>query len=102
MTRDQAIDMWQFRALRPIADAIRKIMREDDNVDELIDEMADREIDGFIALGMLKLDEQKIDEGYGMVFKIRAMMRDLKLGHMSPAQFDSALIRAGLKIVEEK
>ena len=47
-------------ALRPLCAALFRFARkeDEDTLDILLDEMADRAIDAFVELGMLKLDEE--------------------------------------------
>ena len=52
-------------------------------------------------LGLLKLDESSIGYPPGMVGKTIRFMRGFHLGAYSPAQLQSALDAAGLKIVEK-
>jgi hypothetical protein len=60
LTRDRAVEIWQFVALRPLCAALFRFARkeDEDTLDILLDEMADRAIDAFVELGMLKLDEE--------------------------------------------
>jgi len=83
-------------------------MTRDEAITELYDNRNSRltasDLDLFVALGMLKLDEPEPDmvRGLnGMSGKVRAFMRRFHLGEYSPSQLYSALDAAGLKIVEK-
>ena len=98
MTRDEAIAIWQKHGLGKSAAMLRERYK-DDVVEKEIRETAECDIDGFIALGLLQLEEPKSVED-----RFWEAVQD-RLGYLHESHLPDILKNlkdAGLRIVEEK
>jgi hypothetical protein len=91
MTREEAIEAVMTRHAKLSFSLTGEDLRE----------IAESDVDIWVALGMLKLDEPMREPSTGQLGRTRQFMKDFHLGSYSPGQLEQALNATGLKIVEK-
>lgn len=107
MTRDEAVKIWRSSALSETAQRMLTKLRPD-VVEAELNSMATADIDGFVGLGMLKLDEPKaFSMDRKQIERIDAAITEAGWDRMPDPvlkfcglNIQQALHMAGLKIVE--